>query len=189
MGRAEGALSAQATPPQAPPPEAVKAQRSEPEQAQTPAAPMQPPQAPPEPASPEPPEPAAGSVESLQALWPSVVDAIMKPNALLAHVIAEARPVDLEGDELTVAFDSSAPFMKKKAEDPDNRMVVAQALRELTGRRLRLSYELRELETAPGAGYSEEEWVARFIEELDAEELEGHPATGHPATATPSEKG
>ena len=118
----------------------------------------------------------AGSVESLQALWPSVVDAIMKPNALLAHVIAEARPVDLQDDELTVAFDSSAPFMKKKAEDPDNRMAVAQALRELTGRRLRLSYELRELESAPGAGYSEEEWVARFIQELDAEELEGHPA-------------
>ena len=122
----------------------------------------------------------SGSVESLQALWPSVVEAIMKPNALLGSVIAGARPVELEGDELTVAFDSSAPFMKKKAEDPDNRMAVATALQELTGRRLRLSYELRELESSPGAGYTEEEWVARFMDELDAEELEGHPAAATP---------
>jgi hypothetical protein len=104
----------------------------------------------------------------------------MKPNALLGSVIAGARPVELDGDELTVAFDSSAPFMKKKAEDPDNRIAVATALQELTGRRLRLSYELRELESSPGAGYSEEEWVARFMQELDAEELEGHPAAATP---------
>jgi DNA polymerase III subunit gamma/tau len=140
---------------------------------------------PPSPAEPAP----SGSVESLQALWPSVVEAIMKPNALLGSVIAGARPVELEGDELTVAFDSSAPFMKKKAEDADNRMAVATVLRELTGRRLRLSYELRELESVPGAGYTEEEWVARFMEELDAEELEGHPAAAAATTATQSEKG
>jgi DNA polymerase III subunit gamma/tau len=118
----------------------------------------------------------AGSVESLQALWPAVVEAIMKPNALLGSVIAGALPVELEGDELTVAFDSSSPFMKKKAEDADNRMAVATVLRELTGRRLRLSYELRELESPPAAGYTDEEWVARFMTELDAEELAGHPA-------------
>jgi len=120
-------------------------------------------------------EPAmSDSVESLQALWPSVVDAIMKvPNAMLAAAIAEARPVGLEGEELKVAFDSSIPFMKKKAEDPQNRVLVATALRELTGRRLRPSYELRELGELPegGAACSEEEWVARFIDELDAEEL------------------
>jgi DNA polymerase-3 subunit gamma/tau len=127
-------------------------------------------------AAPTPPSPSPDSVEALQALWPSVVEAIMKPNALLGSVIAGARPVELEGDELTVAFDSSAPFMKKKAEDADNRMAVAGVLRELTGRRLRLSYELRELEEVPGAGYSEEEWVARFMTELDAQELAGHPA-------------
>jgi DNA polymerase III subunit gamma/tau len=183
--------TAEAAAPAAPnPPPAVQAPPAEP----APAAPSAP-FAPPAPSAPPPPpaDPAqAGSVESLQALWPSVVDAIMKPNALLAHVIAEARPVDLEGDELTVAFDAASPFMKKKAEDPDNRMVVAQALRELTGRRLRLSYELRELESSPGGGYTEEEWVARFIEELDAEELEGHPASAtsaSAASATPSEKG
>jgi hypothetical protein len=112
------------------------------------------------------------------------VEAIMKPNALLGSVIAGARPVELDGDDLTVAFDSSAPFMKKKAEDADNRMAVAAVLRELTGRRLRLSYELRELESVPEGGLSEEEWVARFVDELDAQEL-----AGQPAGATSPEKG
>ncbi len=179
LGRVKGALTPPASP--APPPPTV-ARELAPSSAppEEPTAPMQDSTA----APPTPDPAAASSVDSLKALWPSVVDAIMKPNALLAHVIAEARPVDLEGDELTVAFDSSAPFMKKKAEDPDNRMVVSAALRELTGRRLRLSYELRELESSPSTGLSEEEWVARFIEELDAEELEGHPAS-----ATSSEKG
>ncbi len=142
-----------------------------------PATTVEPPSAEPIPAPESPPStpPSADSVESLQALWPSVVEAIMKvPNAMLAAAIAEARPVGLEGEELKVAFDSSIPFMKKKAEDPKNRMLVATALHELTGRRLRPSYELRELAEglpAEGVGCSEEEWVARFIEELDAEEL------------------
>ncbi len=139
-------------------------------------APVDPPAAEPPPAADPAPAPS-DSVESLQALWPSVVDAIMKvPNAMLAAAIAEARPVGIEGEELTVAFDSSTPFMKKKAEDPENRTLVAAALRELTGRRLRPCYELRELAAIGGANgaaavCSEEEWVARFIEELDAEEL------------------
>ncbi|HEY7829663.1 MAG TPA: DNA polymerase III subunit gamma/tau [Solirubrobacteraceae bacterium] len=217
LGRVKGAMTPSADPPPPPPtgarePATASAPPEEPNapmqdstaKSAAPAAvaPAAPPTAEP-PATISPPAPApdpaaASSVDSLKALWPSVVEAIMKPNALLAHVIAEARPVGLEGDELTVAFDSSAPFMKKKAEDPDNRMVVSAALRELTGRRLRLSYELRELESAPGGGLSEEEWVARFIEELDAEELEGHPAVAAtdaataaatPASTTPSEKG
>jgi len=177
-GRAAGAIAVdealpqepstgEVTPDIAPPMEHEPAEPPPMEPAETAAAPP--------PAEPPPMEPAmSDSVESLQALWPSVVDAIMKvPNAMLAAAIAEARPVGLEGEELKVAFDSSIPFMKKKAEDPQNRVLVATALRELTGRRLRPSYELRELGELPegGAACSEEEWVARFIDELDAEEL------------------
>ena len=169
--------------PQEPPPGEVPLEQSPPIETESPVAPVaaEPTPAPVDPPAAEPtpaPVPAASdSVESLQALWPSVVDAIMKvPNAMLAAAIAEARPVGIAGEELTVAFDSSTPFMKKKAEDPENRTLVAAALRELTGRRLRPCYELRELAAIGGgngaaAVCSEEEWVARFIEELDAEEL------------------
>jgi DNA polymerase III subunit gamma/tau len=179
------------SPPPAPEPPPPESPPAEPSPSPPPAPEPPPPEPPPaEPSPPLPPAPemppaetaiaerppplSTDSVESLQALWPSVVEAIMRvPNAMLAAAIAEARPVGLEGEELTVAFDSSIPFMKKKAEDPENRSLVATALRELTGRRLRPSYELRELAELPGGGVvcSEEEWVARFIDELDAKEL------------------
>jgi DNA polymerase III subunit gamma/tau len=139
----------------------------------------------PEPAPPATPEPAAqapASLESLCELWPAVVEAVRAPNAMLAAAIAAARPVELSGEELLVAFDAEASFMMKKADHPDNRTLVAAALRELTGQRLRPSYELREDLAANGASavdVTEEEWVARFIHELDAEELTGEPAAPH----------
>jgi DNA polymerase-3 subunit gamma/tau len=114
-------------------------------------------------------------VESLRGLWPAVVDLVRAKNALLGALIAEAEPIALDGEELTVAFAASAQFLKKKAEDPANRATVSEALGELTGRRLRLSYELRqELEgqaRGGGARGSGEELVRRLMEEFDAEEL------------------
>jgi hypothetical protein len=76
--------------------------------------------------------------------------------------------------ELTVTFAASAPFLKKKAEDPANRAAVAEALSKLTGARWKLSYELREpdsQEESEAEAPSEEEWVRRLMDELDAEEL------------------
>jgi len=98
-------------------------------------------------------------------------------NALLGALIEEAQPVELAGDELTVAFAATAPFLKKKAEDPANRAAVTAALCAVTGGRWRLSYELR-AELSAGEqqgqrGSSEEEWIRRFMEEFDAEELRG----------------
>jgi DNA polymerase-3 subunit gamma/tau len=114
-------------------------------------------------------------VESLRGLWPAVVDRVRAKNALLGALIAEAEPIALDGEELTVAFAASAQFLKKKAEDPANRATVSEALGELTGRRLRLSYELREelegqARGGPARG-SVEELVRRFMEEFDADEL------------------
>jgi hypothetical protein len=84
--------------------------------------------------------------------------------------------VQLRGEELTLAFGSS--FLKKQAEGPADRMTVGEALRAITGQRLRLSYELRAesegpAQAAPPTERSEEEWVRRFQEEFDAEELAG----------------
>ncbi len=134
-------------------------------------------------------ETSSDSLESLCELWPAVVEAVRAPNAMLAAAIVAARPVELDGEELLVAFDPDASFMMKKASNPDNRELVAQALRELTGRPLRPAYELR-ADMAPVAGpatggHSEEEWVARFMDELDAEELSGEWAA--PGDALPGE--
>jgi DNA polymerase-3 subunit gamma/tau len=128
-------------------------------------------QAEPQPLPPTPRE--ADSLAALCELWPAVVEAVKALNAMLAAAIADALPVGLEGSELRVAFDAAAPFMKKKADDPRNRAIVDEALRELSGQRLRVAYELREelAGRAQERGHTEEEWVARFIDELDAEEL------------------
>ncbi len=94
---------------------------------------------------------------------------------MVAAVIADALPVAASGAELVVGFPASASFLKRKAEDPANRTLVAEALRELTGARWRISYELREeLDSGDGGAprsYSEEEWIERFKAELDAEEV------------------
>jgi DNA polymerase-3 subunit gamma/tau len=119
----------------------------------------------------------AGDLESLRTLWPAVIDLVRAGNAMLGALIDEAQPVEVAGEELTVAFAATAPFLKKKAEDPANRAAVTAALRDVVGGRWRLSYELRGELDAPErperAVRTEQEWVRRFMEEFDAEELPG----------------
>ncbi len=122
-----------------------------------------------------PPQAGAATLGSLVELWPAVVEVVRGENALLGALVAEARPVEVSGEELTLAFGST--FLKKKAEDPANRVIVGDALRAITGGRWKLTYELREdlPEGGPDAPeeQSEERWLARFMEEFDAEEVPG----------------
>ena len=132
----------------------------------------------------------AGSLDSMSATWPAVVDVVRAENALLGALIAEARPVEVQGEELTLAFAST--FLKKKAEDPANRMTVAEALRVVTGGRWKLLYELREdlgeliASDEPGDGDSEERWLARFMEEFDAEDITPEVGSGGEETDLPT---
>src|SRR5204863_8931773 len=127
--------------------------------------------------------PAVADLESLRSLWPAVVDLVRAQNALLGALIEEAEPVAVQGEELTVAFAASAPFLKKKAEDPLNRAPVTEALVSLTrAGRWRLHYELRgdrELRrpSAPEPG-SEAEWGRRGRRGVAAERRPGEPGAG-----------
>ena len=89
-------------------------------------------------------EPLPRDIESVYALWPAVVDLVRSEHALLGAVIGEARPVAVDGDELTLAYPFTAEFYKKKAEDPANRAAVGEALGALAGGRWKLRYELRD---------------------------------------------
>jgi DNA polymerase-3 subunit gamma/tau len=123
----------------------------------------------------------AGDLDSMRAVWPAVVDVVRAGNGLLGALIADARPAAVDGEDLTVAFASTAAFLKKKAEHPDNRAIVTEALRQVTGGRWRLSYELLEVDeeaASEQATPTEEEWVRRFMEEFDAEELFGDQTPG-----------
>jgi DNA polymerase III subunit gamma/tau len=131
-----------------------------------------------------PPQPRAGEgagsempkdLPLLCSLWPAVVELVRTDNALLGALIEEAQPVAVSGQQLTVAFAATAPFLKKKAEDPANRAAVTAALGTVAGGRWQLSYELRgELDERDEVGTSgEEEWIRRLMDEFDAEELPG----------------
>jgi DNA polymerase-3 subunit gamma/tau len=119
--------------------------------------------------------PAALSVERCSELWPAVVETVKQGNAMLAALLADARAIDVNERELTLAFPTGAAFLKRKAEQDDHRRVATEAWRAVSGHPLTLRYELRDEETAPAGApaMTGEELVRRFIEEFDAEEILG----------------
>ena len=130
--------------------------------------------------SPKPePVPVTLELDTIVASWPAVIDVVRQGNAMLAALLADARPVSLGDQSLTIAFPIGAAFLKRKAEQDDHRRAAAEAFRAVTGQALRLRYELSEEDPAqaqPDAPVlSGEELVRRFVEEFDAEELESAP--------------
>ncbi len=121
--------------------------------------------------------PTSGTPEldTLVASWPAVVDVVRQSNAMLAALLADARPVALAERDVTIAFPAGAAFLKRKAEQDDHRRAAAEALRSVTGTALALRYELRDDTAAPAdqdePTVSGEELVRRFVEEFDAEEV------------------
>jgi DNA polymerase-3 subunit gamma/tau len=111
-------------------------------------------------------------LDSIRTLWPAVLDAVRADNGLLAACLAEARPVEVRGSEVVVAFAEHDSFNRKMADGREHRAAVDDALRDLAGASLRVVFELRELEeqSAPKPP-SEDELVARFKTEFDAEEI------------------
>jgi DNA polymerase-3 subunit gamma/tau len=128
---------------------------------------------PPQDAHPEP-APAEPGLDTLVASWPAVVDFVRQDNAMLAATLDAARPAQLSGQALTLAFPSGAAFFKRKAEQDDYRRATADALRSVTGAKLALRYELSDEGPAnPDADsrLTGEELVRRFMDEFDAEEV------------------
>ena len=96
---------------------------------------------------------------------------------MLAAALKAAAPVSLSGETLTLAFPAGGAFLKRKAEQDDYRRATAEAVRSISGARVRLQYELREesapapVPVTPDTDGDSEEIVRRFVEEFDAEEV------------------
>jgi DNA polymerase III subunit gamma/tau len=162
---------ATAGPTPAPAPEPEPAQSAEP--APAPAV-STPPPAPPAPKA-EAPNGAPPELDTVAACWPAVIDVVRQENQMLAALLADARPVALHNQNVTVAFPSGKAFLKRKAEQDDYRKAAAEALRAVVGTPLVLRYELRD-EPAPAEepetpSISHEELVKRLVEEFDAQEV------------------
>ena len=122
------------------------------------------------------PGPAASPLDlaAVRAAWPAVLEAVQAENAMIAAALAKARCMDCDDDAITVAFPRTHTFFKKKAEDRANKSLISTAVREVTGRSLRLEFELSD-EVADGgeaaAGVSDEEIFQRFLREFEGEEI------------------
>jgi DNA polymerase III subunit gamma/tau len=125
--------------------------------------------------------PAAPNVAlaDLQEAWAlTVLPAVEERGGIpTASVLREAHPADLHGDTLTLAFPATAQFQLDLAREPKNATLLADALYDVTGRRLEVSFELGdETEAAPAAAAEEpageDEILGIFTDELDARERE-----------------
>jgi DNA polymerase III subunit gamma/tau len=125
---------------------------------------------------PDAPAPAVPSLElSLDAfadMWPGVIESLEGENGLLAALLREATPLELSEQSLTLAWPESAAFLKRQAEDPAKRELLADSIRAVTGASLRLAFELRADEEVAQAGETidEDELVERFKREFGAVE-------------------
>jgi DNA polymerase-3 subunit gamma/tau len=119
--------------------------------------------------------PADGEFDAsaVRELWPAVLEQLS--NGPLGSFLADAVPVGVDGDTLTVAFSESGAVFLRHADRPANREAVATAVRAVTGRAMRLAYELRsdddfEIDEGPSA-INEDELIERLLTEFDAQEL------------------
>jgi hypothetical protein len=119
--------------------------------------------------------PAPEDLDGMAAIWPAVRDAVCAENQMVGIAISDARPVELRENELVVAFAREDRFNQRQAALPEHRAIVEDAVRGLAGRPLRVSFELRDLEPEDAEAVarppSEDEIVARFVTEFDAEEI------------------
>jgi len=96
--------------------------------------------------------PPTVELEQLQEAWQrTIVPAVAEKSIPISTVLGEARPAELAGDTLTVEFPASASFHRQLAEEPKNATILAEALYEVTGRRLALAFAVGDAE-AEGTG-------------------------------------
>jgi DNA polymerase III subunit gamma/tau len=132
------------------------------------------PSAAPEPSEPLP-EPPSVDLEALQEAWQrSVLPAVTERSIPTGTMLAEARPVELAGDELVLEFPPNASFHRQLAEEPKNATLLRDALYEVTGRRLAVSFAVGEDTQAAEEeiAQTEEDFVSLFKDTFDAREIE-----------------
>jgi hypothetical protein len=132
----------------------------------------------PEAASDQVPSTAAADLARLGQLWPAVLDALRGlASGPTASYFDGTRPVDMEGDRLTVGFPPGSQFNRRNAEKPERRSQLSDALKSVTGEDFQLEYgELGSAEGEPSgdaapAAVDEEKLVERVKSEFNAEEV------------------
>jgi DNA polymerase-3 subunit gamma/tau len=122
------------------------------------------------------PAPLRIELEQLQEAWRRTILPAVEQRAIWAgKTLAEAQPVALAGDTLTLEFPESAAFHLRVAEDPKNLAMLRDALYDVTGRKLAVEFELGEAgaERPDEDGPTTEEDVLELMKStFDARELD-----------------
>ncbi len=128
------------------------------------------------PAAPEAPAPIAVELEQLQEAWRrSILPAVEQRSIPIGKTLGEAHPAALDGDTLTLEFPQTASFHLSLAEDPKNAALLRDALYEVTGRKLAVTFELGDTshsEPADETPVSEEDVLELMKSTFDARELD-----------------
>jgi DNA polymerase III gamma/tau subunit len=127
---------------------------------------------------PEPPnEPPSVALSQLQEAWQrTILPAVEQKSIPTASMLREAHPSELAEDRLTVEFPAAASFHRQLAEEPKNATLLAEALYEVTGRKLALDFAVGEnggdepAEDEEPAG--EEQIIQLMKDQLDAREVD-----------------
>jgi DNA polymerase-3 subunit gamma/tau len=116
-------------------------------------------------------------LEQLQEAWQrTILPAVEQRSIPTASMLREAHPSQLADDRLTVEFPAAASFHRQLAEEPKNATLLAEALYEVTGRKLALDFAVGENggdhpeEHEEPAG--EDEIVQLMKDTFDAREVE-----------------
>jgi DNA polymerase III subunit gamma/tau len=131
-----------------------------------------------EPAATGPAGPTALTLEDVARTWPAVLDKLRETSPALAATFDGAKPVSLDEEGLKVGFPAKFTFNKKKAETPEKRELMADAIEDVLGERLRPTYALLDGEPAalpeeePSADEIDHDaLVEKLKSEFDAKEV------------------
>jgi DNA polymerase-3 subunit gamma/tau len=134
-----------------------------------------------DPSDPTPPAGPAGQVdfEQVQKVWPAVLDHLMQTAPALTATFEGARPVAFDAGErsVTIGFPADHTFNKRKAEAPDKREQMAEALEAVLGEKFRPAYAVLDGdEAAPEAeakddGVDHDAFGEKIKSEFNAEEV------------------
>jgi DNA polymerase-3 subunit gamma/tau len=83
--------------------------------------------------------PAGADIDHFRRAWPLILEAVKKRQVGLHAVLAEGRPERVEGETLFIKFPAGYKFQADMVGRGDNPRVITEALREITGRELKVS--------------------------------------------------
>ena len=116
-------------------------------------------------------------LDQLRDAWQrDVVDAVRSRSIPISTLVAEARPVEIRGDTVTIEFAPAAGFHRTQIEDPKNLAMLREALYEVTGRKLAIETVVgappQPTEPEDARELSEEDVISLLKDTFDAEEVE-----------------